>query len=152
MGTSSQPPHSGGGGALRGGGGGGALRGGCGALRGGCGSLRRLDARPLAGLFRIALVPALRVLCPDVSLFHAQASTRGLSGSLVIRSLLALRLRSEAVRDPCPSRLPRSPEVLAVALSVATPCLSHDDRRQQPQPMTQAAPPGPAHSLSAMPA
>ncbi len=36
---------------------------------------------------------------------------------------------------------PRSPRrrVLVVALSVATPCsLSHDDRRQQPQPSTQA--------------
>ncbi len=46
------------------------------ALRGGSlsGASRRLDARVLAGLFRIALVPALRVLCQDVSPLHARAS------------------------------------------------------------------------------
>ena len=92
MGTTSQPP-----------------------LRGGSGALRRLDARALAGLFRIALVPALRVLCPDVSesplRLHARASTLCRS-SPAVRALLALRLLSEAE-----SALPVTMGTLASSLS-----------------------------------
>jgi hypothetical protein len=80
-------------------------------LRGGSGALRRLDARALAGLFRIALVPALRVLCQDVSPLHARASTLCRS-SPAVRALLALRLLSEAE-----SALPVTMGTLASSLS-----------------------------------
>ncbi len=86
-------------------------------LRGGSGALRRLDARALVGLFRIALVPALRVLCQDVSPLHHDARARASTlcrsrSSPAVRALLALRLLSEAE-----SALPVTMGTLASSLS-----------------------------------
>jgi hypothetical protein len=69
-------------------------------------SIRVIAARALAGLFRIALVPALRVLCQDVSPLHARALTLCRS-SPAVRALLALRLLS-GCRRPRLSRPFRS--------------------------------------------